>query len=165
MLRRGRRHKKKADELNIIAFLNIMVILIPFLLVSTVFSRTNILELNIPPAGPSLPLTELKNDMQLVITIRKDSIDVGDTVGGLLKRIPITPKGHDFRALSQLLTQVKTRFPDKKSATILPEPEVTYEILVQVMDAVRSVAQVQSATVVRAELFPEISIGDAPLAE
>lgn len=164
MSRRRRRHHKP-QELNIIAFLNIMVILIPFLLVSTVFSRTNILELNIPPAGPSLPLNELQNDMQLVITVRKDSIDVGDTVGGLLKRIPKTAQGHDFRALSQLLTQVKARFPDKKNATILPEPQVSYEILVRVMDAVRSVEQVQSASLVRAELFPEISIGDAPLAE
>lgn len=164
MSRRRRRHHKP-QELNIIAFLNIMVILIPFLLVSTVFSRTNILELNIPPAGPSLPLNELQNDMQLVITVRKDSIDVGDTVGGLLKRIPKTAQGYDFRALSQLLTQVKARFPDKKNATILPEPQVSYEILVRVMDAARSVEQVQSASLVRAELFPEISIGDAPLAE
>jgi biopolymer transport protein ExbD len=159
--RRFRARHKRPSELNIIAFLNIMVILIPFLLVTAVFSRTNILELNIPPASFAAPADELKKDMQLVVTIRKNAIDVGDTVGGLLKRIPATSKGHDFRALSDLLVQIKTRFPDKKNAAILAEPEISYEILVQTMDAVRSVEQAQVGSVVRAELFPDISIGDA----
>ena len=92
-LRRRRHGKhKRESELNIIAFLNIMVILIPFLLVTTVFSRTNILELNIPAAGPvNLPL-DAKAGMQLVITLRRTGIDIGDTVGGLIKQLPKAAK-------------------------------------------------------------------------
>ena len=164
---RRRRHDKhkKASELNIIAFLNIMVILIPFLLVTAVFSRTNILELNIPSAGPAnLPL-DAKADMQLVVTLRRTGIEIGDTLGGLIKQLPKADKGYDFRQLSKILAQVKLRFPEKKNAAILVEPEMSYEYLVQTMDAVRSYEQVTAGTVERAELFPEISIGDAPVAQ
>ena len=165
-LRRRRHGKyKRETELNIIAFLNIMVILIPFLLVTAVFSRTNILELNIPSAGPANVLDDTKAEMQLVVTLRRTGIDIGDTLGGLIKHLPKADKGYDFRALSKTLAQVKLRFPEKKNAAILVEPDISYEFLVQTMDAVRSYDQVTGATLERAELFPEISIGDAPAAE
>lgn len=167
MIRNRRRHNKykRPSELNIIAFLNIMVILIPFLLVTAVFSRTNILELNIPPAAPPSEINDLKKDMQLVVTIRRDGVDIGDTLGGLIKHIPKSAKGYDFKQLSQLLAQIKQRFPEKKNAMILSEQQISYEILVQTMDAVRSVDQVQAGEIVKAELFPAISIGDAPATE
>ena len=40
-----------------------------------------------------------------------------------------------------------------------------YDVLVQVMDAVRFFEAVQDGQMVQAELFPDISIGDAPLRE
>ena len=51
MIRRrrgGRRHNDDTAELNITAFMNLMVILVPFLLITAVFSRLAILELNLP---------------------------------------------------------------------------------------------------------------------
>ena len=59
--------------------------------------------------------------------------------------------------------QLKTKFPEKTEATVLSEPNTAYDTLVQVMDAVRAGHVVQGAAVVRAELFPNISIGDAPI--
>jgi hypothetical protein len=59
--------------------------------------------------------------------------------------------------------QLKSKFPDKTEATVLSEPNTAYDTLVQVMDAIRSGRMVQGATVVRSELFPNISIGDAPI--
>jgi hypothetical protein len=46
-------------------------------------------------------------------------------------------------------------------ATILPGPAVSYDTLVQVMDAVR-VYQLPVAPFSKAELFPDIAIADAP---
>jgi hypothetical protein len=46
-------------------------------------------------------------------------------------------------------------------ATILPGPNVSYDTLVQVMDTVR-VYQLPVAPFSKAELFPDIAIGDAP---
>ncbi len=42
------------------------------------------------------------------------------------------------------------------------EPDTPYDILVQVMDRVRVFEAPQNGTTVQAELFPDISIGDAP---
>ena len=64
--------------------------------------------------------------------------------------------------LSDLLQQVKARFPDKLDATLLLEADIPYDILVQVMDSVRAARVVQAGSVQLAELFPEIAIGDAP---
>ena len=47
---------------------------------------------------------------------------------------------------------------------MLLEPDVAYDVLVQVMDTVRVAVLPEEERMVRAELFPEISIGDAPVA-
>jgi hypothetical protein len=46
---------------------------------------------------------------------------------------------------------------------VLPEPSVPYDVLVQSMDVVRATTQVQGTKVVEVALFPDISIGDAPI--
>ena len=48
------------------------------------------------------------------------------------------------------------------AATLLLEPELTYEQLIRVMDTVRVVPVQQDERIVYAELFPDVSIGDAP---
>jgi hypothetical protein len=51
---------------------------------------------------------------------------------------------------------------DKKAITILSEPNTDYQTIVSAMDASRSYETTVAASVVDAELFPEISFGDAP---
>lgn len=154
-----RRLRRHSVELDITAFMNLIVVLVPFLLSSVVFSRLAVLDLNLPAAasGP----VDVRKDLQLEVTIRPDMLEVGDRNSGPIQRIPKKADGHDYRALSELMQQLKTRFPQKAEATILSEPETPYDTLVQVMDAVR-VTHVQQGGVSRSmELFPEISIGDA----
>jgi biopolymer transport protein ExbD len=157
--RRSRLHEP--TEINITAFMNLMVILVPFLLITAVFSRITILELNLPAAGSGQAQDE--NPFDLEIIVRENSIDVGDRDGGLIKRIPALDTGHDIAQLSELLQQVKARFPEKIDATLLLEAETPYDTLVQVMDKVRAAPVVQAGSVHMAELFPEIAIGDAPV--
>jgi biopolymer transport protein ExbD len=153
------RHRVDADELNITAFMNLMVVLVPFLLLSAVFSRLTILQLNLP--GEATPVTE-SAQLQLEVIIRKDSIDVADRGTGLLKRLPNVASGLDYKGLNDYLQTVKAQFPQKTDATILLQPETAYDIVVQAMDAVRSFTATDGGTARMAELFPEISIGDAP---
>lgn len=149
-------------ELNITAFLNLMVILVPFLLITAVFSRMTVLDLNLPVASQSSPNKPNKRDLQLEIIVRQSWIDVADTRRGLIKRIRNNQSGHDYKTLSGVLQRIKASYPDKDSATILAERDTSYDTIVQTMDAVRSADVVQAGSVYRAELFPEISIGDAP---
>ncbi|MFQ6022371.1 MAG: ExbD/TolR family protein [Acidiferrobacterales bacterium] len=158
---RRRRFGKAPTELDITAFMNLMVILVPFLLITAVFSRITILELNLPPAAASK--AKPKKELQLEIVIRTDSLDVGDRNSGLIKRIRNKNDGYDLKSLSQILQEIKARFPDKNNAMILAETTTSYDSLVQVMDTVRIVEVMQDGSVVQAELFPDISIGDAPL--
>ncbi len=155
---RVRRLRKHTVELDITAFMNLIVVLVPFLLTTTVFTRLAILELNLP-AGSS-GFNNLKGDLQLEITIRRDALEIGDRMGGLIGRIENTATGHDFHALSTLMQKIKARFPDKLDATILSESDTSYDVLVQAMDAVRVAKGSQGGKV---ELFPAISIGDAPV--
>jgi len=158
---RIRRLRRKPAELEITAFLNLIVVLVPFLLSTAVFTRLSVLDLNLPAQSSSFE--NLKgNDLQLEVVIRPDALDVGDRIGGLIQHIPNVKTGYDVRALAALLQQVKQRFPDKSSATILAQPDTPYDVLVQVMDAVRAGRQVEGTKVVQTDLFPEISIGDAP---
>lgn len=164
-LRLRRRHKnEETAELNITAFLNLMVILVPFLLITAVFSRITVLELNIPPAPPPDAQDQnQKKEFQLVVTIRSHSIDVGDTQGGLIKSIKNTRDGYDLKAVAGLLKQIKVRYPKKTTVSILSEPDISYDTLIQVMDTVRITTVVEAGEALKAELFPDISIGDAPM--
>ncbi|MGD8911457.1 MAG: biopolymer transporter ExbD [Candidatus Thiodiazotropha sp.] len=156
---RLRRHRHEA-ELNITAFLNLMVILIPFLLITAAFSRFSIIELYLPPASEGT-LKAIK-ELQLEVIIRKDSLEVADRQGGLIKRLKNTPEGYDVTGLNELLVQIKVRFQDKRNIFILSEPNTQYETMVQVMDAVRMTENVEAGSVVQYELFPDIALGDAP---
>ena len=158
---RVRRAHREAPELNITAFMNLMVVLVPFLLISAVFSHLSILELNLPP--DSNPQTqEQKNELNFEVIVRKDDVTVADTQGGVIKKIDKVDGEYNYKGLSELLKTLKLRFPDKKNITILLESNVPYDVLVQTMDTVRVVNVVESASVVKKELFPLIAIGDAP---
>ena len=160
---RGHRNRRMGgEELNITAFMNLMVALVPFLLITAVFSRLTVLELNLP-ASQSEMNPEQAPEFQLEITVRESAIEVGDRNAGILSRIESTGDGHDLSELSTYLQRVKRQFPDKADATLLLEPDIPYQTLVEVMDTVR-VVELKSATtdeLVKYELFPEIANGDA----
>lgn len=163
--RRARRNRhKEAEELNITAFMNLMVVLTPFLLITAVFSRLAILELNLPASQTATNLED-KPEFQLEITVRDSGIEVGDRNAGTLSRIDKDGENYRLDQLSEYLARVKAQFPDKADATVLLEPDVPYQVLVAVMDRVR-VAESRDPVdnqLVKSDLFPEISIGDAPV--
>jgi biopolymer transport protein ExbD len=161
---RVRRLRREPTGLDVTAFINLIVVLVPFLLSTAVFTRLSVLDLSLP-AQATGALEQLSAEkLNLEIVIRGDAIEVGDRIGGLIQRIPRTPAGHyDIAALGMVARTIKERFPDKTDATVLPEPSVPYDVLVQVMDALRAGRQVQGAKVVEVALFPDISIGDAPI--
>ena len=77
------------------------------------------------------------------------------------------PKENDLyniKKLSAFLLELKSQLPEKTDATVLMEPDIEYDYLVRVMDAVRSaeVRTPENIEVQKIALFPDISIGDAP---
>lgn len=155
------RRQKEAPELDITAFLNLMVVLVPFLLVSAVFSRITILELNLPTAAGASSPTKIKLSVEVII--REKGLEIGNG-RKTIARFPKKDDEYDLVKLSEYLLKIKGTYPDKTDATVLMEPDIEYDYLVMVMDAVRGaeVRQQGQEEVQKIILFPDISIGDAP---
>lgn len=149
-------------ELNITAFLNLMVILVPFLLITAVFSRMTVLELNLPALNAASD-SEAKVDLDLQMVIYPDSLELRDATLGRIRLFPIADNQIAWPAVRDVLVEVKRRFPEETSIALLLDPSVPYKRLIEVMDNVRSAEIVNVATLEEVELFPSISIGEAPV--
>ena len=158
-MRRNHARYRGRHEINVVPMVDMMIILVFFLIFSAVFTKTNILELNLPGADAAVP--DLPQGLNLEVIIRKESIEVADRGTGRLRLIPLAGESYDLKGLSDFLMQVKSKYPDKTEATILLEPAIQYETLVKVMDTVR-VFQVPGSQWDMGELFPDVSVGDAP---
>ena len=106
-----RRPRKHAVHLEVTAFINVIVVLVPFLLSTAVFSHLAVLELSLPAQNSGAEQLKV-NDLKLEIVIRPDAIEVGDRIGGLIERIASTPQGYNLAALSARIQQITAQFPD-----------------------------------------------------
>jgi biopolymer transport protein ExbD len=175
-----KRPKKEPPELNITTFLNLMVVLVPFLLITAVFSRITILELSVPTGAGS----NNKQQLSIEVIVRQKGLEIGNGKQ-VLARFPLLKEGdnklsvddegeidssklYDLKLLSKFLVKIKGKYPDKTDATVLMEPDIEYRVLIRIMDAVRSTfvrqlgAEGEAAVLQQVVLFPDISIGDAP---
>lgn len=172
---RKRRLRKPVAHLEVTAFINVIVVLVPFLLSTAVFTRLSVLDLTLPAQSSGVEQLKVE-DLKLEVVIRPDSLEVGDRIGGLIRRIAQVDQQHDLAALSTLMQQIKLKFPQTTAVTVLAQPDTSYDLLVQVMDTVRDTAApagvaaaasastgASAARLPRVELFPDVSIGDAPI--
>jgi len=159
-----RKHRRPA-ELLLVPMIDIFTVLVTFLLMTAVFSRTVILELKLPTNNPSF--VEPPPGLELEVIVRQGSMQVADRKTGPLVTFPRTDLNgpYDVKGLSDYLQVVKAKYPDKTDATLLLEKDIPYDTLVQVMDTMRILEQRQGGQLVQAELFPDVSIGDAPEAD
>lgn len=177
-----KRRTKEAPELDITTFLNLMVVLIPFLLITAVFSRLTIVELDLPSSssGPSAN----EPAFRLEVIVREKGIEL--TNGNqAIAQIPKKEDEYDFETLSEYIFSLKQQYRNETAASVLMEPMIPYDYLIQTMDIVRSVElpvtddeplaadSAADGTIDLAEdgepqqmqlvaLFPDISVGDAP---
>jgi len=139
-------------------FLNLMVALLPFLLITAVFSRITIVELDMPSATGPAPT---EPTFRVEVVVREAGIEIMDGAQ-VIAAIPKVDGEYDLEKLSGYLTEIKREYPAKDDASVLLEPDIEYDHLIDVMDAVRSTELRQGDAVTRAALFTAISIGDAP---
>lgn len=170
---RRRYFKKQEADLDITSFMNLMIILVPVLLMSMVFSHITVLDLKLPDlASDSTPADEDPKNETLELIILPNELLVNFPAGVPVKRLPkIEDEAsgefvYDFKLLSDTLQEVKRILKnqeiDKNDILILSQPDTDYQTIVKAMDTVRSFKAVVAASVVEAELFPVISLGDAP---
>jgi biopolymer transport protein ExbD len=181
---RNSRSQRQEAELDITAFMNLMIVLVPVLLLGMVFSQITVLDLKLPESAAD-SASDSPQKKQIELLIRADALAVNYPRGILLKRIPkvdavveveegaadtaateVAEKVHDFKLLSLVLQEVKRQLREKgienRAITVLSEPDTDYQTIISAMDTVRSYKAVVVTSVVDAELFPEVSFGDAP---
>jgi biopolymer transport protein ExbD len=163
VIRRHHYNKRKAETptLDVTTFLNLMVVLIPFLLISAVFSRVTIMELSVPTTAAQSGIHTPNFAIEVIVRGAGLEIANGQSVEAA---IPKKDGQYDMQMLHEILTRLKALYPEKEDATILMEPDIEYDYLIQIMDAVRG-AEVHtegSEEVMEMVLFPQVSIGDAP---
>ena len=152
---------KGEPPINLVPMIDIMTVLVLYLLVATLQKHLSILELNMPTTAPTVVMEQPK--LQLSVTVRSKELIVSDRYGAI--QVLANPEGYDLPALSQLLVEIKRKAPEETAINLLLEPDVQYDVLVQVMDAVRLWPPDLPAEFGSKDLFPDIALGDAPTPE
>jgi len=156
-----RRRTNEPAELDVTTFLNLMVVLVPFLLITAVFSRITIVELSLPSSAGGPAPTD--SSFRMVVIVRGDGLELSNG-SSVIATIPKLDDEYDLETLSGLVMSLKRDHPNDDGASVLLEPNIEYDHLIQVMDVVRSVElpQVDGQEATRVALFTDIAIGDAP---
>ena len=166
MRRLSKRGHQDAD-VDVTSFINLVVVLVPVLLMGMVLSHITVLDLKLPDlavasSDPSEP------PKQLEVVLRADYMDINFPAGVFLKRIEKKDGKYDFASLSLYLQEIKRRLAeqgtDKRDISLLSEKSTEYETIVSAMDTLRSFRARSGGNYVNAELFPEVSLLDAPAA-
>ena len=173
------RRVHKPSELLLVPMIDIFTVLVTFLLMTAVFSRITILELELPSAagGPAVAEPEFR----LEVILRKEGFELTNGTS-IIAAVPKVGGDYDLKALSELAQSLKLDHPDVDDASILLEPKIEYDDLIQVMDAIRSAEKravagdgtltagsppaadgmTAEARPERVALFTDIALGDAP---
>lgn len=156
-----KRRTKPEHELDVSTFLNLMVVLIPFLLITAVFSRLTIVELSLPSSAGGAKTDQPAFRIEVIVRESALEITNGTVVIGT---IPKVDDEYDLSTLSDFMMSLKREYPDHDTASVLLEPHIPYDYLIRVMDVVRSVeiAVGDSEEYKIFALFTEISVGEAP---
>ena len=164
---------EETGELNIVPYLDILMNLIIFMLLSmTGLATFGILNVNAPNYGGAAaanPEKPEKPPLLLTVAISKKGYYIAAT-GGVLggaeaaqpgapigegaPTIPKMPDGTpDYAALTNKMKEIKASFPDESKIILAAEPDVQYEWLIATMDAVRETPADHKL------LFPDVTLG------
>jgi biopolymer transport protein ExbD len=126
---------KKPAELMLVPMIDIFTVLVTFLLMTAVFSRLTIMQLQLPSAADAS--AGPPPAFRLEVIVRKDGFELtdgADRIGTILK----SNGQYDFEALSAKAVSLKREYPKAEDASVLLEKDIEYDYLIQVMDTVRS---------------------------
>ena len=165
-----RRTKQPAYEIDVTTFLNLMVVLVPFLLITAVFSRLTIVELNLPSAAGGPASADESFTPEVIVREAGIEITNGKVV---IATIPNVDEDYDLETLSDYMVELKQTYPQQEAAAVLMEAKIPYDYLLRVMDTVRAVqVPIENEDGVEpvedepqfelVALFSDISVGDAP---
>ena len=135
MHRKHRRPMRKPTELLLVPMIDIFTVLVTFLLMTAVFSRITIVELDLPSSQST---TVSAPRFRLEVIVLKQGFELTNGTN-LIATIPKVNGSYDLKTLGELVLSLKRDYPDADNASVLLQPDTPYDDLIQVMDVVRSV--------------------------
>src|SRR5688500_18443010 len=151
---------KKPTELMLVPMIDIFTVLVTFLLMTAVFSRITILQLDLPSSDSASAGTP--PEFRLEVIVRHQGFELTNGTK-LIATIPKLNDQYDFDTLTQMAVSLKQEYPKANDASVLLERDVQYDYLIQSMDAIRTAEVKQAdATTTKLELFANIAVGEAP---
>ena len=161
-IRHHYRRKQREEDIDVTPLLNVMVVLIAFLIFSAVFTRISIQEIVLPTQGDGSSAPDIPQ-VTIEVIVRKNTLEIGDG-RSVVATIPKQGGSYDIKKLSQYLMKLKQEYADKQDVNILLEPDIAYESMIEVMDAVKvaEIMQDGQKNGKKVVLFPLVSLGDAP---
>jgi biopolymer transport protein ExbD len=169
-MRRRIREEEETGELNVVPYLDIVVNLLMFMLVSmSGLVSLGVVNVSAPKAGPAAAVAAADGPkLLLTVGISKRGFFVGGETPGAPAQaalsaaaptIPLAGGAHDYAALTERMKRVKERFPAETNLILTAEPDVPYDVLIQTMDACREAkATAPDGTPERRPLFFDVSL-------
>ena len=154
-----RREQQQSQGVMITPVLNLFLILIPFLLLTAVFSQIAIISLSLPGEEKELHKDASVNSVQITIAITPKGFIIVNEKAPLL-RIPLSEKEYDFPSLAKAMKSIKNVNPTAKSVLILSESSILYDTLIQTMDTCRESSLDMDKGKEIHPLFPNVLIGE-----
>ena len=153
---------RKPAGIMLVPMIDIFTVLVTFLLMTAVFSRVTILQLDLPSANDGSSSAPPAFRLEVIVRDSGFELTNGET---LIAALPKINGEYDFAQLAQLAQQLKSENPQVVDASVLMERQVRYDYLIQVMDAIRNApesAADSGSGARKRELFTNIAVGEAP---
>jgi len=158
MHRKHRRPMRKPTELLLVPMIDIFTVLVTFLLMTAVFSRITIVELDLPSSQST---TVSAPRFRLEVIVRKEGFELTNG-SNLIATIPKVNGSYDLKTLGELVLSLKRDYPDADNASVLLQPDTPYDDLIQVMDVVRSVELPANSELIAALTPPAAAPSPSP---
>ena len=147
----GKGGKKALDaELNLIPFIDLLIVNICFLLITAVWvqmARIKVSQKGKGSAADKSEDTPPELRVKVVVLVGDDGYTI--TAGGERLVIPKAGQLYDTEKLGKQLREIKTRLPNKEDITVAAEDGIQYKHLIRAMD------------VALAQHFTQIQVSDA----
>jgi len=139
--------------------MNVFMIIVPFLLLTVVFAKTVVIDIYLPQENQSESVSA-DDKLPEILTIK--ITEKGFELGGIGEGKVIDGSGYNFNypQLTKELEKLKERYPEKEEVILLFDPDISYDIVIKVMDAARETSEGGQRT-----LFPHVSLGEVEKSE
>ena len=159
------REEEESGELNIIPYLDILMNLILFMLLSiNGLAAFGIVNVSAPSyGGPSTTVAPQENAEQprlvlsVLISKKGHFINSENAILGQdgAPSVPLLGDGaYDYASLNAQMVKIKSAFPSETKVIVAADPEIPYDALIQTMDALRETQDTSHRL-----LFPDVTLG------